>query len=222
MSQASALPIQPMIEQMVTQQVRAWNVTDERVLNALRRIPRDAFVPTALRHTACADANLPTSHGQVMLAPKMEGKILQALDIKSTDQALVIGAANAHLAACLALLANKVTLQDADANALEVARQQVLNAGLNNLHIKVGSLQQLAESKAYDLIVVAGSLPALTDNLQQALALDGRLFVVLGRTPVMEAALITRTAEQSWQQRSLFETVLPILPGAERPAIFQF
>jgi protein-L-isoaspartate(D-aspartate) O-methyltransferase len=212
----------PVVEQMVTQQVRAWNVTDDRVLDALRLTPREAFVPDSLRQTACADAHLPMARGQVMLAPKFEGKILQALQVRSGDQALVVGAANAHLAACMARLAGKVTLLDDDAQAIETARQLMVAVGVNNTHVQVAAWPQLSASQMYDVIVVAGSLPTLPEVFKQALTIEGRLFAVVGGEPVMEAMLITRTGGQAWRQEDLFETVLPMLSGATTPPAFQF
>jgi protein-L-isoaspartate(D-aspartate) O-methyltransferase len=212
----------PVVEQMVTQQVRAWNVIDVRVLDVLRQTPRETFVPESLRHAACADAHLPMTRGQVMLAPKFEGKILQALNVQPDDQALVVGAANAHLAACLARLANKVTLLDDDAGEIEAARQRIVAAGVNNAHVQTAAWQQLSGSQAYDVIVVTGSLPTLPDAYMQALTINGRLFAVLGNEPVMEAVLVTRTGAQAWQQSGLFETVLPALSGAMHAQAFQF
>ncbi len=214
---------QPVIEQMVTQQVRAWNVLHNRVLNALRAIAREPFVPPALRASANADANLAIGVNQVMLAPTFEGRILQALNIQGPEQALVLGAANAHLAACLAKLVAKVLLVDRDAALLESARQVLLTAStLNNIAVQTADPLTYATPKTFDLVAVAGSLPALPDTLKQALTLGGRLFAVVGSAPAMQAKLLTRTGEHSWEETVLFETCLPTLSGVARPGTFSF
>jgi len=211
------------IEQMVNQQVRTWNVLDNRVLDSLRNIPREPFVPPALRGSACADANLAIGVGQVMLAPTFEGRVLQALGAKGTEQALVLGVANAHLAACLATLTAKVMLVDHDAALLESARQTLLNATkLNNIAVQVADPLTFVAVQTFDLIAVTGSLPAVPDTLKQSLRVGGRLFAVIGVAPVMQAVLVTRTGDHSWQDTVLFETCLPTLSGVTRPATFQF
>lgn len=214
---------QPVIEQMVTQQVRAWNVLDNRVLDALRAIPREPFVPPTLRASAYADANLAIGVNQMLLAPTFEGRILQALAIQGTEQAVVLGAANAHLAACLAKLVSKVLLVDRDAALLETARQTMLAASAqNNIAVQAADPLTFASPKTFDLIAVSGSVPTLPDTLRQALTVGGRLFVVVGNAPTMQAVLINRTGEHSWEETVLFETCLPTLAGVARPDTFSF
>jgi protein-L-isoaspartate(D-aspartate) O-methyltransferase len=216
------LDFQTAREQMITQQVRTWNVLDERVLQALRSVPREQFVPEGYENLAFADANLPLPQGQVMLAPKIEGKILQSLDIQPTDEVLLIGVGSGHLAACVGRLAGKVRVIEFYPALATAAQRNLQLATSNNVSIEVGDATQLAADKAYDAIIVTGSLPIYDERYQRALKVGGRLFIVLGTAVPMEAVKITRTGETSWQRDSLFETDLPSLAKAARPSAFVF
>ncbi len=216
------LDMQAAREQMITQQIRTWNVLDDRVLATLRSVPREAFAPEAYRTLAFADTNLPLAHGQVMLAPKLEGKILQALNVQNTDKALLVGAGSGHLAACLGQLAGKVRVIEHHAQLAEQAQHKLRQVTSNNVSIEVGDATQLDLDQAYDVIIVTGSLPVYDERFQRALTIGGRLFAVIGAVAPMEAVKITRLAANQWQRDSLFETELPSLPNAKRPSPFVF
>jgi protein-L-isoaspartate(D-aspartate) O-methyltransferase len=209
-------------EQMITQQIRTWGVLNERVLQALRSVSREQFVPEAYRRLAFADTNLPLGHGQVMLAPKLEGRILQSLAIQPTEQVLLIGAGSGHLAACLGLLAAKVRVIEYHADLAAQAQQHLATATSNNVSVEVGDATQLNLDQAYEVVIVANALPAYDERYQRALKINGRLLVVVGRQWPMEARRITRTGASSWQRDSLFETELPALPNAASPSSFVF
>jgi protein-L-isoaspartate(D-aspartate) O-methyltransferase len=209
-------------EQMLSQQVRTWNVVDERVLQALRSVSRETFAPAGYRELAFADTNLPLAGGQVMLAPKLEGKILEAVNVQGTEQVLLIGAGSGHLAACLGQLAGKVRVIEYHAELADQARQKLQLATSNNVSVETGDATQLDFGQHYDVIIVTGSLPVYDERYQRALKVKGRLFAVIGNKIPMEAIRITRTAENSWRRDSLFETELPALPNTARPAAFVF
>ena len=214
--------VQAAREQMIAQQIRTWNVLDDRVLQTLRQVPRETFTPEPYRALAFADTNLPLAYGQVMLAPKIEGKILQALQLRSTDQVLLIGAGSGHLAACLGRLAEKVRVIEYHAALAEQAQGRLRLTTSNNVSVEVGDATQLNIEQAYDAIIVTGSLPVFDERFQRALKVGGRLFVVIGLAAPMEAVKITRLAVDRWQRDSLFETELPPLPNAQRPSSFVF
>lgn len=209
-------------EQMITQQVRTWNVLNDRVLEALRSVSREQFVPEGYQNLAFADVNLPLPHGQVMLAPKIEGKILQTLDLQPRDEVLLIGVGSGHLAACAGRLAGKVRAIEFYPALVAVAQRNLQQAAGNNVSIETGDASQLAADKAYDAIIITGSLPVFDERYQRALKIGGRLFVVIGAAAPMEAIRITRTGETTWQRDSLFETDLPALVNATRPSSFVF
>lgn len=209
-------------EQMIEQQVHAWEVFDERVLNAMREVQRELFVPDAFRNVAFADTEIPLAHGEYMLAPKFQGRILAALDIQPDDVALEIGTGTGYLAACMGRLAARVRSLEIHADLAADARARLLEAHANNVGVEVADALQLDESARYDVIAVTGSLPVYDERFQRALKPGGRLFVVVGQSPVMEAWQVTRVGEREWERQSLFETVMKPLLNAPRPSDFVF
>jgi protein-L-isoaspartate(D-aspartate) O-methyltransferase len=209
-------------EQMIEQQVHAWDVFDERVLAVMREIPREQFAPPRYRDVAFADAPIPLPHGQSMLPAKIQGRILQALSLGPEDVVLEVGTGNGYLAACMGRLVARVRSLEIFPDLADTARAQLLAAAVNNVAVETGDAMQFNEQGAYDAIAVTGSLPLYDERFQQALRIGGRLFVVVGQAPVMEAWQVTRTGEREWQRQSLFETVLDPLLNAPRPSAFVF
>jgi protein-L-isoaspartate(D-aspartate) O-methyltransferase len=146
-----------------------------------------------------------------MLPPTVEGRLLQALLIDADDQVLEVGSGSGYVTACLARLAASVTSIDADAEIIEFAQANIAGCGLNNVEFEAMSLAQLDASERYDAIAVTSSLPLVPENLKQALKAGGRMFVIVGDSPVMEALLVTRVSAAEWTTQSLFETDLPRL-----------
>lgn len=209
-------------EQMIEQQIRAWEVLDNRVLDAIRALPRERFVPEPYRDLAFADTAIPLTHGQQMLTPKLEGKILQALSLGPADQALEIGVGSGYLAACMAHLCARVRCVEIFADIAERATANLRFAAVNNAVVETADALQLQGGATYDAIAVTGSLPLWDERWRPLLKIGGRMFVVVGVAPIMEAWKITRTGEREWQRESLFETVLPALINASKPPAFVF
>jgi protein-L-isoaspartate(D-aspartate) O-methyltransferase len=209
-------------EQMVEQQVHAWEVFDERVLNVMREVPREHFAPASLRMAAFADAAIPLGHGQTMLPAKVHGRILQALDLSPERLALEVGAGSGYLTACMGRLAARVRSLEIYPDLTALARENVLGVAVNNVSIETADAMQLDQQFAYDAIAVTGSLPVYDERFQRALRIGGRLFVIVGQAPVMEAWRVTRLGEREWRRESLFETVVEPLVHAPRPSAFVF
>ncbi len=209
-------------EQMIEQQVHAWDVFDERVLTTLRQVPRELFAPGRYRNLAFADVEIPLLHGQSMLPAKVHGRILQALAIGPADVALEVGAGSGYLTACMGKLASQVRSLEIFPELADQARANVLATAVNNVAVETADALQLEERFAYDAIAVTGSLPLYDERFQRALKLGGRLFVVVGQAPVMEAWKVTRIGEREWRRESLFETVVAPLINAARPSAFVF
>lgn len=209
-------------EQMVEQQVRTWQVFDDRVLDTMLRVPREQFVPQGYRDLAFVDSPIPLPHGQTLLPAKVHGRILQALATDPADLALEIGAGTGYLTACLGKLAARVRSLEIFPDIAEDARVRLLAAAINNASVEVADGMQLAEQSGYDVIAVTGSLPVYDERFQQALRIGGRLFVVVGQPPVMEAWKVTRIGEREWQREGLFETVIEPLLHASGPSSFIF
>jgi len=209
-------------EQMIEQQVRAWDVLDERVLQILRKVPRDQFTPEQQRFRAYADSEVPLPHDQHMLRPSVVGRLLQALEIKGTDQVLEIGAGSGFVTACLRTAATRVRSVEIFPALAEMARRNLDSLGLRDAEIVTADAIQLDTGARYGAIAVTGSLPVYDDRFERQLEIGGRLFVVVGEPPVMEARLIRRTGEGSWSSGSLFETVIDPLVNARRVPEFRF
>jgi len=206
---------------MIEQQVRPWDVLDQRVLDVMSTTPREDFVPEKYRSLAFADINIPLGHDQVMMAPKTEGRLLQVLDIQATDSVLEIGTGSGYLTACLSRLGNHVASIEIFPEFREEAAVKLAAHGYRNVTLKEGDAANgIGSDTRYNVIAVTGSLPLLHRQFHDNLAVGGRLFIISGIPPVMEALLITRIDERNWSRESLFETSLPPLLHATQPQRF--
>ena len=218
-------------EQMIEQQVRAWDVLDGRVLGIFRKIPRDHFVPAQQRYMAYADLEVPLPKGQHMLRPSVAGRLLQALELTGTERVLEIGAGSGFLTACLAAVSAHVESIEVFPELAELAKSNLATLSIGNTRIVTAdatcaSLAPLATAtdarKRYGAIAVTGSVPTEDERFQRQLEIGGRLFIIVGEAPVMTARLVRRTAEDAWTSESLFETVVDPLINARRPPEFTF
>jgi protein-L-isoaspartate(D-aspartate) O-methyltransferase len=209
-------------EQMIEQQVRAWDVLDERVLQILRKVPRDQFTPEQQRFRAYADAEVPLPHDQRMLRPSVVGRLLQALELSGKESVLEIGAGSGFVTACLRTAAARVRSLEIFPSLAEMARRNLDSLGLRDIDVVTADAMQVNTGNRYGAIAVTASLPIYAEHFEQQLEIGGRLFIVVGEAPVMEARLIRRTGETSWTSESLFETVIDPLVNARRPPEFRF
>jgi len=208
---------------MVESQVRAWEVLDPRVLAVMESMPREAFVPDGYAGLAFSEANIPLGSGQMMMQPKMEGRVLQSVNIQDGDSVLEVGTGSGYLAACMAALGGHVLSVDCFDEFVQMAERNWGAQGLNNLRAQKQNAASLEwTEERYDVIVVTGSMPDLHESFRKHLKMGGRLFVVTGRAPAMEAQLITRVADNDWASEYLFETNLPPLIDAYEADNFKF
>lgn len=207
---------------MVEQQIRTWEVLDQRVLDVLRRVPREAFVPERYRNLAFSDVRLPIGHGEFMMNPNLEGRLLQALEIGPQDRILEIGTGSGFVTACLASLGGSVLSVDIHADFTEAAQGKLRSQGIQNVQFQTGDAAHGWGTQRYDAIAITGSLPELSTAWQERLAIGGRLFAIVGDAPIMEAIVVRRIDEREWTQESLFETDFPRLVNAARPPAFVF
>jgi len=208
-------------ENMVEQQVRPWDVLDVRVLDVLSTLPRDAFVPDAYRALAYADLAVPIGHGETMLKPVVEGRMLQALALQPTDDVLEIGAGSGFVSACLGRLARDVLSLELHADLAESARARLAGLTLDaNVRIETADALAYETDRRFDAICVSAAVDAIPPAFTHWLRPGGRLFVVQGRPPAMTAVLL-RNEVNGPRIESLFETVLPYLAGAAPAPVFQ-
>lgn len=209
---------------MVLQQIRPWDVFDQRVLNVIQEVPREKFVPDAYLGLAFADIEVPIGHDQVMMAPKLEARMLQSLDVHPHHLILEIGTGSGFITACFAHLGGSVTSIELHEDLLDDARARLDALGLMPT-VELRTADAFTESfdeRHFDRIAVTGSLPDYDRRFEQLLKPDGKLFVVIGKAPVMEATLVTRVGEDAWRREALFETELLRLEHAPEPEQFVF
>ena len=205
-------------QQMIDQQVRAWTVLDPSVLGVLSEVPREKFVPRAYESLAFADTEIPLGHGEFMMTPTVEGRLLQALELDRNDHVLEIGTGSGFLTACLAKLAAAVTSIDIHGDFVRDAAGKLASAGIDNVALRTMDATRELPGDRYDAIAVTGSIETFDPRLVDALRPGGRLFVVVGSPPVMEARLVRRSGDADWNSESLFETKLaPLVHGTLRP-----
>ncbi|MBT9566978.1 MAG: protein-L-isoaspartate O-methyltransferase [Thiobacillus sp.] len=208
---------------MVEQQIRPWDVLDQDVLDLLFKIRREDFVPEAHRALAFVDMEIPLGHGQSMWTPKLEARVIQELAIRPTDRVLEIGTGSGYLTALLAANAAEVVSIDIVPDFTATATQTLRAHGIHNVTLHSGDASRdWPDDAGFDVIVLTGSTPLLSDALRPRLRVGGRLFAVVGEAPVMQAQLITCTAPGATRSVVLFETCVAALLNAPHPAIFVF
>jgi protein-L-isoaspartate(D-aspartate) O-methyltransferase len=209
-------------QQMIEQQVRAWEVLDPRVLDTLGSVPRERFVPESFRELAFADTSIPLPCGQSMLPPKLEGRILQAVEVMPGESVLEIGTGSGFFAACLAQMGGLVRTVDVYPELTTFAQQNLRATGYAGVTVVTADATQWSDRETCDAVVLTASLPEYDARFEQLLKVGGRLFAVVGQGAAMEAVLVTRAGEREFARQSLFETVIDPLVNAKRPSPFVF
>ncbi|WP_374479960.1 protein-L-isoaspartate O-methyltransferase [Zoogloea sp.] len=208
---------------MVEQQVRPWEVLDFGVLDLLMSVRREEFVPEAYKSLALSEAEIPLGHGGSMLVPVIEGKILQAIQVKRSDKVLEVGAGSGYFAALLAAKADWVRTVDIEPALVNMAHDNLKRYGVENVIVEEGdAVRGWASSAPYDLIVVSGGVPQIADSLLEQVKVGGRLFAFVGEAPLMTATLVTRVSESQFRTESLFENLVPAMRNAPQKSHFTF
>ena len=208
---------------MVTQQIRPWYVLDDSVLDMLYKIKREDFVPSENRSLAFVDMEIPLGYGQIMLAPKVEARILQELKITKSDKILEVGSGSGYMTALLAEKGNHVYSVEILPELKSLAAKNLKGYNIQNVTLEQGDAAQgWTKHAPYDVIALTGSTPVLPEVFKQSLNIGGRLFAIVGEDPAMQALLITRTGLTEFTTRNLFETSVTPLMNAQQPEKFLF
>ncbi|MEM8843839.1 MAG: protein-L-isoaspartate O-methyltransferase [Pseudomonadota bacterium] len=208
---------------MVEQQIRTWDVLDDHVLDIIQSTPREAFVPIQHQSLAFADLEIPLGYDQVMMSPKVEGRMLQALQLSVEDKVLEIGTGSGFVTSCLAKMSRHVTSYEINEGLAEQARRRIKDQNLSNVEIVVADIfHSLPIHNHYDVIAVTGSSPSELDQLAGLLETGGRMFSIIGEQPVMTATLTTCISPRSYRKENLFETSLTSLVMAKKEKEFTF
>jgi protein-L-isoaspartate(D-aspartate) O-methyltransferase len=208
---------------MIESQIRPWEVLDQAVLDLLLTVKREEFVPEKYRALAFADMEIPLGHGEAMLAPRVEARMLQELGVRKTDKVLEVGTGSGYVTALLSRLAGQVVSVEIVPEFNQSAARKLAGHGVGNAQLLVGDAANGWPAAApYDAILLTGSVPVLVDAFRQQLAVGGRLLAVVGEEPVMTATLVTRVSERAFNAVGLFETCIPALKNARQPERFVF
>lgn len=216
---------------MIEQQIRPWEVLDANVLNLLSRVHREAFVPVAHQALAFADMELPLTHpaveGQCLLAPKVEARMLQDLQLNPTDKVLEVGTGSGYMAALLASLAQRVVSIEIDPHLASRARDNLQQAGISNVDVRTADatanqFAACATEGPFDAIVLSGSVAEVPSALLNLLSPGGRLVAIVGQEPMMRATVVTRVGDASFQTAQPWDTLAPRLLNFPEPSRFQF
>lgn len=208
---------------MVEQQIRPWEVLNEKVLDSLFKVRRENFVPEAYRKLAFVDMQIPLGFGEVMLEPKLEARILQEVAPKDGDRVLEVGTGSGYMTALLARFAAQVYSVEIVPELHDEARRKLESRGIDNVTLELGDAARGWDRHGpYDVIVLTGSTPVLPEAFQRSLKVGGRLFAIVGEAPAMEAERVTRVAEEAFHREDLFETCVPPLRNALLPSRFKF
>lgn len=208
---------------MVEQQIRPWEVLDERVLELLEKTHREDFVPVRYRKMAFSDIAIPLDHDQSMMKPVVEGRLLQALEVKPDETVLEIGSGSGFITACLAQLAKHVVSVDVYEQFTNEVAAKLKDKDIHNVELETGNaMTGWQPEQAHDVLVVSGSVASIPDHFRGWVNPGGRIFIVCGDEPAMEAMLLTKLNATDWREESLFETNLPRLIDAENPPEFEF
>ncbi len=207
---------------MVEQQIRPWEVLDARVLDVLGEIKREDFVPARHRKLAFADLSIPLEHGEFMMKPVVEGRLLQALELSGEEDVLEIGTGSGFVTACLARLARQVVSIERHSDLADRARGRISASGIRNCQVLLQDAFDYQPAQSFDAIAVTGAVAEVPEAFTRWLKPGGKLFVIHGRSPAMEAVLITRQVPDYLDTKSLFETDLPYLKGAQPASRFEF
>ncbi len=205
---------------MIEQQVRPWDVLDARVLAVLGQVQREHYVSDAHRQLAFADLELPLAHGEFMMKPVVEGRVLQALDVQPGDSVLEIGTGSGFLTACLARLGREVVSVEQHADLAATAHERLQRDGITNAKVEVAeAVREFQPGREFDAVVLTGAVCALPERFAAWLKPGGRLFAVIGESPVQQAIVFTRDSTHL-REISLFETDLAYLTNAAPPKRF--
>jgi len=207
---------------MIEQQIRPCGVHDGRILELLKHVRREHFVPADKKELAFADMEIPLGHGTVMWQPKFEALVLQALHLSRNDTVLEVGTGSGYLTALLSSLAGSVTSVEIEPELSAVARKNLSFCQRDNITLETGNAAHGWGNGSYDVIVLTGSTPILPEIFRNSLNVGGRLFAIIGDAPLMEAVLITRIAADTFETTHIAETCIAPLVTAEQPRRFAF
>ena len=208
---------------MIEQQVRPWDVLDAQVLDLLAVVKREDFVPPDYRALAFSDFEIPLPAEQVMLAPKVEARLLQDLAVQKHEQVLEIGAGSGYMAALFAHRGAQVTTYEIYPQLAQMARSNLQKSNIYNVEVHIGDGAMIdSNAGRFDVILLSGSVAQIPSTLLAMLNVGGRLAAIVGHEPMMRTTLITRTGQQTFKTAQPWDTVAPRLLNFPEVNVFRF
>ena len=208
-------------ENMLLNQVRTWDFVSPENINIMRKLQREEFVPVEHRKLAFSDFEIPMAHGEYMMKPLLEGRILQSLNLTGSEKVLEIGTGSAYMTALLALSSNHVTSVDIYQDFIDSALEKLAEANITNVKCEKNNVFNLNSTYKYDCIVATGSFEETPEFLLENIKQDGKIFAIIGTYPIMSACLITKSTDGQAQIETLFETVVKPLQTLEEKSVFE-
>lgn len=192
---------------MIEQQVRPWNVFDEKILNLFATIKREDFVLSQYQNLALSDIEIPLPGSQKMLFPRIEARLLQELQLKKKDKVLEIGTGSGYVTALIAKLADFVYSIEINSENHKFAIENLTKAGIKNVAlVEIDGINGYEAKAQFDKIFIGGSLQTINSTIKKQLKIGGRLVAVIGDAPIMQAVLIEKISDTEYKQTNLFET----------------
>ena len=208
---------------VIEQQIRPWGGLNIRANQALIDIPRENFVPEEYQNLVFADMEIPLNNSEKMLSPKIEGRILDSLDLKGHEDVLEIGTGSGYFTAVLASLAKSVKSIEIHKELIDAAKEKIDVLNISNVEfVNEDALNLNLGNDKFDTIVVGCALPVISEDLKRALKISGKLFIVVGSKNQMHATLVERIDGNKWKSKSLFETYIDLMNGSEPLPEFTF
>ncbi len=208
---------------MIKQQVQTWGVNEPKILDLLLSTPRHNYTPSSYDAFAYTDMAIPLDHNETMLLPQIEAKILQLLDINTTDKILEIGTGSGYFTALLAKLSKSVTTVDIHEDFTNTAKHKHKSQGIYNIKYQTADAANgYTEGGPYDIIVITGGLHSLPESFKKVLNIGGRIFALLGENPQVEATIVKHTSQDAWSSQVHFETSVQMLKGVPEKELFTF
>jgi protein-L-isoaspartate(D-aspartate) O-methyltransferase len=208
-------------ENMLLNQVRTWDFISPDIIDIMRKLQREEFVPVEHRKLAFSDLEIPIGHDEMMMKPIVEGRILQSLELTGDEKILEIGTGSAYMTALLALSSNHVTSLDIHQSFTDSAIEKLAEANITNVECINQDLYTSNIKDQFDRIVITGSVEEVPEFLFKNINEDGKIFAIIGDNPIMEACIISKVNKEEKQVESLFETVVKPLTAPEEISIFE-
>jgi protein-L-isoaspartate(D-aspartate) O-methyltransferase len=208
---------------MVEQQIRTWQVLEPKVLETLKNVNRELFVPLAYQNLAYSDTEIPLGDGEMMLSPKIQARLTQDLELKGHERVLQIGCGTGYMSALLAHHCAHLTALEINPRLAQLAQSHMAQLNLTNVQINVSDASKppLTDA-AFDAIVLCGSTAHPPEHLLNLLSMGGHLIGIFGQEPIMRATRVKKLSAEQFDTKVLWDCYAQRLHGFVEDSKFNF